>query len=361
MPYRRTTFSKFVIEDLRRHGGPHDTELAALLNDLQRAGKLIGAAVSRGALDTPGALVTTSVQRAAATPPEPLSQVINKIMIGATEWGGQLSGLVSGALPEPYVVPDEYPHGPYMLVFDPLDGAGNLDVGLPGGTFFSVLRTPHGVNNPAAEDFLQPGRQQVAAGYALFGPVSMMVITLGAGVHGFTLDREAGAYTLTHPNMRISETTHDFAIDTANEPYWEEPIRRYVAECTAGCDGPRNCTYTMRWTDSLVAALHRILIHGGIFLMPRDTREKAKGGHLHLLYEANPVAMLVEQAGGAASTGRERVLDVVPSDIHQRVPLIFGSRPEVEVLQRYHQAHDRGESLVFDAPLFKKRTIFRTA
>ena len=360
MPYRRTTFSKFVIEDLRRNGSPKDTELAALLNDLQRAGKLIAAAVSRGALDTPGALVTTSVQRA-GEPAEPLHQVINTIMIGATEWGGQLCGMVSGALPEPYVVPQDYPHGQYMLVFDPLDGAGNIEVGLPGGTFFSVLRAPDGVTDPEAADFLQPGRQQVAAGYALFGPVSMMVITLGAGVHGFTLDREAGAYTLTHPNMRISETTHDFAVDTANEPHWEEPVRRYVAECTLGAEGPRSSTYTMRWTDSLVAALHRILIHGGVFFMPRDTREQAKGGHLHLMYEANPVAMLVEQAGGAASTGREAVLDVTPTDIHQRVPMIFGTRPEVELIQRYHQAYDRGESLVFDAPLFKKRSIFRTA
>ena len=360
MPYRRTTFSKFVIEDLRRNGSPKDTELASLLNDLQRAGKLIAAAVSRGALDTPGALVTTSVQRP-GEPTEPLSQVINSIMIGATEWGGQICGIVSGALGEPYVVPQEYPHGQYMLVFDPLDGAGNIDVGMPGGTFFSILRAPDGVTHPQAKDFLQPGQQQVAAGYALFGPVSMMVITLGAGVHGFTLDREAGAYTLTHPNMRIADATHDFSIDTANEPHWEEPIRRYVAECTLGTEGPRNSTYTMRWTDSLVAALHRILIHGGVFLMPRDTREQGKGGHLHLLYEANPVAMLVEQAGGAATTGRCRVLDVKPADIHERVPMIFGSRPEVDLIERYHHAYDRGESLVFDAPLFKKRSLFRTA
>jgi fructose-1,6-bisphosphatase I len=360
MPYRRTTFSKFVIEDLRRKSSPHDTELASLLNDLQRAGKLIGAAVARGALDTPGALVTTSVQRAGA-PAEPLTQVINKIMIGATEWGGQLCGFVSGALAEPYIVPEEYPHGPYMLVFDPLDGAGNLEVGLPGGTFFSVLRAPEGVSDPQTKDFLQPGTQQVAAGYALFGPVSMMVITLGAGVHGFTLDREAGAYTLTHPNMRINETARDFAVDTGNEPHWEEPIRRYVAECTAGSEGPRGSIYTMRWTDSLVAALHRILIHGGVFLLPRDTRAQGKGGHLHLLYEANPVAMLVEQAGGAATTGRQRVLDTVPADIHERVPMIFGSRPEVDLIERYHHAYDRGESLVFDAPLFNRRSLFRTA
>jgi fructose-1,6-bisphosphatase I len=360
VPYRRTTFSKFVIEDLRRQGSQHDPELAALLNDLQRAGKLIGAAVSRGALDAPGALVTTSVQRPGA-PVEPLDQTANNILLGATEWGGQLCGMVSGVMTEPYVIPAEYPHGRYMMVFDPLEGAANLDVGLPVGTFFSILRAPEGVSTPAAKDFLQPGRQQVAAGYALFGPVSMMVITTGAGVHGFTLDREAGAYTLTHPNMRIPDDTCDFAIDTANEPHWEDPVRRYVAECTQGAAGPRKNAYTMRWVDSLVAALHRILLRGGVCLIPRDTREHAKVGLTRLLYAANPLAMLVEQAGGAASTGRMAVLDVVPQAIHQPVPLMFGCKRDIELIERYHAMHDRGETLVFDAPLFKTRSLFRTA
>jgi len=360
MPYRRTTFSKFIIEDLRRGGGPHDPELAALLNDMQRAGKLIGAAVSRGALDTPGALVTTDRQVPGA-PPESLEQVANNILIGATEWGGQICAILSGLLAEPYSVPKEYPRGRYMLVIDPLDGAANLDVGLTVGTFFSILRAPEGVSEPKPKDFLQTGRAQVAAGYALFGPVCMMVITLGAGVHGFTLDREAGAYTLTHPNMRIPEASCEFAVDAANEPFWEEPVRRYVAECTAGTEGPRKQVHTLRWIDSMVAELHRILVRGGVFLMPRDTREKGKPGHTHLLYEANPIALLVEQAGGAAITGRRPVMDVVPDAIHQRVPLIFGSKAEVERLQHYHHLYDTGQMKPFDAPLFKQRSIFRTA
>jgi fructose-1,6-bisphosphatase len=360
MPYRRTTFSKFVIEDLRRHGSGHDPELAALLNDLQRAGKLIGAAVSRGALDTPGAMVTTAVQ-VEGTPRERIDEAVNKIMIGACEWGGQLCGIVSGLLEAPYPIPEEYPRGRYMLVFDPLDGVNNLDMGLTVGTFFAVLRAPDGVSQPTEADFLQPGRTMVAAGYALFGPVAMMVITLGAGVHGFTLDREAGAYTLTHPNMRIPEGACDFAIDTANEPHWEAPVRRYVAECTLGHAGPRGASFTMRWTDSLVAALHGVLMRGGVFLMPRDTRDHGKTGHMRLLYQANPVAMLVEQAGGAASTGRHAILDIVPDSIHQRVPLIFGGRAEVELIERYHHAHDRGEPAVFEAPLFRQRSLFRTA
>lgn len=360
MPYRRTTFSKFVIEDFRRQGSAHDPELAALLNDMQRAGKLIGAAVARGALDAPGALVTTSVV-VEGTPTEPLDHVANQILLGATEWGGQLCGMVSKVMEAPYQIPSAYPRGAYMLVFSPLDGAANLDVGLPVGTFFSILRAPDGVCDPTEEDFLQPGRQQVAAGYALFGPVAMMVITTGGGVHGFTLDREAGAYTLTHPNMRISDATRDFAIDTANEPYWEDPVRRYVAECTQGKEGPRGTSYTMRWMDSLIAAVHRILMRGGVCLIPRDTREHGKGGHAHLLYEANPIAMLIEQAGGAACTGRESVLDVVPSSIHQRVPLIFGCAQDVALIERYHHLHDKGDNLVFESPLFKKRSLFRTA
>ncbi len=358
MPYRRTTFSKFVIEDLRRGGG-HDPELAALLNDLQRAGKLIGAAVARGALDSPGATVTTSVN-VPGEPPKKLGEVANLIMVSACEWGGQLCGMVSSTLHAPHEIPPQYPHGRYMLLFSPLDGATNLDVNLTVGTIFSVLRAPDGVADPTPDDFLQPGRRQVAAGYALFGPVSMMVITLGAGVHGFTLDREAGAYTLTHPNMQVPERGCELAIDAALEPHWETPIRRFVQEYTAqGFGGEK--PVTIRWIDSLVAEVHRILLRGGVFLHPRDTRDTSKLGHVHLLAEANPIAMIIEQAGGAASTGRVPVLDVAPQHVHQNVPLILGGRADVERLQGYHTAYDRGESMVFEAPLFKQRSLFRTA
>lgn len=358
MPTRRTTFSKFVIEDLRRAGGRHDPELAALLNDLQRAGKLIGAAVSRGALAEAGAIVTTSVQVAGAAP-ERLDRAAEGIMIGATEWGGQLCGMVSATLPAPYPIPDEFPRGRYLLLFDPLNGADNLDVGQTVGTFFSVLRVPEGVTEPEPAHYLQPGREQVAAGYMLFGPVLMMVITLGAGVHGFTLDREAGAYTLTHPNMRIPPDCHEVAVDAGNEPHWEEPVRRYVSECTQGETGPRGQRFGLRWMDSLVAELHRVLVRGGVFLLPRDTSPDGKTGYALLLTEANPVAMLVEQAGGAASTGRGPVLDVAPQAIHARVPLIFGAKPEVERIEHYHRQHDRGDMATFESPLFRHRTIFR--
>jgi fructose-1,6-bisphosphatase I len=360
MPYRRTTFSKFIIEDLRRKGSGHDPELSALLNDLQRAAKLVGAAVARGALDSPGAIVTTSVNKQ-GEPPKPLAEVANLIMLSATEWGGQLCGILSRALGKPYDIPAEYPRGRYMLVFSPLDGAKNLDVDLTVGTIFSVLRAPEGVTEPTEADFLQPGRQQVAAGYALFGPVSMMVITLGAGVHGFTLDREAGAYTLTHPNMRIPDHGREFAIDAALEPHWEAPLRRFVQEYTGGGSGPEGDGFTIRWIDSLVSEVHRVLLRGGVFLHPRDTRDTTKLGHVHLLAEANPIAMIVEQAGGAASTGRVPVLEVVPDALHQRVPLLLGARGDIGRVEGYHHAYDRGEAMVFESPLFNKRSLFRTA
>ena len=358
MPYRRTTFSKFVIEDLRRTGG-HDPDLAALLNDLQHAGKLIGAAVARGALSVSGGVVTTS-STAPSEPPKKLAEVADLIMLSACEWGGQLCGMLSSALTKPYAIPAEYPRGRYMLAFTPLDGAANLDVDLTVGTIFSVLRAPDGVTHPTAQDFLQPGRRQVAAGYALFGPVAMMVITLGAGVHGFTLDREAGAYTLTHPNMRIPEQGCELAIDAALEPHWESPIRRFVQEYTQGQPAVgRGCT--IRWIDSLVAEVHRILLRGGVFLYPRDTRDTTKLGHVHLLAEANPIGMIIEQAGGSASTGRSPVMDVQPDELHQHVPLILGRRADVERLQGYHEAYDRGEPMVFQPPLFRQRSIFRNA
>ena len=360
MPYRRTTFSKFIIEDLRRKGSGHDPELAALLNEVQRAAKLIGAAVGRGALDSQGAVVTTSVV-VPGEPPKKLLEVANEIMLSAFEWGGQLCGILSSALDAPYDIPKQYPRGRYMLVFSPLDGAANLDVDLTVGTIFSVLRAPDGVTEPGPEHFCQPGARQVAAGYALFGPLAMMVITLGAGVHGFTLDRDAGAYTLTHPNMRVPEHGCEVAIDSAIEPHWEKPIRRFVHEYTARGEEPNGGVCTIRWIDSLVVEVHRVLLRGGVFLHPRDTREPRKLGHVHLLTEANPIAMIIEQAGGAASTGRVPVLEVEPEGIHQKVPLILGARADVERLQGYHLAYDRGESMVFESPLFKQRSLFRTA
>jgi fructose-1,6-bisphosphatase len=248
-----------------------------------------------------------------------------------------------------------------LLVFDALDGSPNLDVNVTVGTIFGVLRAPASVEAPTAADFLQPGTQQVAAGYALYGPTSMLVITIGAGVHGFTLDREIGAYTLTHPEMRIPQETCEFAIDASNERFWEPPIQHYVQECIDGRSGARGADFNMRWVDSLVVEVNRILIRGGLFIDPRDTSDAGKRGRLRLLYEANPMAMIVEAAGGAASTGRERILGIVPTGLHERTPVILGSRREVERLDRLHAEYDRGEALTFKTPLFKTRSLFRPA
>jgi fructose-1,6-bisphosphatase I len=341
MQQRRTTFSKFIIENERRRAQP-DPDLTALLNDIQTACKFIASAVSRGALD-------------AATPSA------TDIMLRECEWGGKLCGIASTESNDaPYVIPADYPRGRYLLAFDALDGSGNLDVDVAVGTIFSVLRAPDGVTNPTAEHFLQPGSEQVAAGFALYGPSSTIVITLGAGVHGFTLDREIGAYTLTNPDMRIPNETREFAINASNERVWEPPVRHYIEECVKGEAGPRGSDFTMRWVDSLAAEVYRILVRGGLFIDPRDMEDAGKRGRLRLLYEAAPMAMIVEQAGGAATTGRRRILDVVPADLQDRVPVILGSRGEVERLVRYHEAFDRGEELAFETPLFKTRSLFRT-
>ena len=358
MPYRRTTLSKFIIEDQRRSAVPQP-DLASLLNDIQTACKLIALAVSRGAMEAAAGVRTgINVQQERQ---EPLDVIANDIMLRTCEWGGQLRGMASEELDEPYQIPQHYPRGRYLLVFDPLDGSSNIDVNAPVGTIFSVLRCPEDVEQPAAEHFLQAGSTQVAAGYAIYGPVAMIVLTLGAGVHGFTLDREIGAFALTHPDMSIPPGTREFAINASNQRFWEPPVRRYVEECIEGSAGPRGADFNMRWIASMVAEVHRILVRGGLFMYPRDTKDPSRPGRLRLMYEANPMAMIVEQAGGAASTGRERILGVRPGSIHQRVPVILGSREEVERLVTYHAEHDRGEDPVFRTPLFNARSLFTGA
>jgi fructose-1,6-bisphosphatase len=355
MPYRRTTLSKFIIEDQRRSADPQP-DLTSLLNDIQTACKLISVAASRGALVTPAVKTEINTQ---GEQQKPLDVIANDIMIETLEWGGQLAGMVSEELDDPYDIPEIYPRGRYLLLFDPLDGSSNIDVNMPVGTIFSVLRCPEGIDRPSVADFLQPGAKQVAAGFAIYGPTTMMMLTLGAGVHGFTMDPEIGAFTLTHPNMRIPAATREFAVNVSNERFWEPPVRRYVEECIKGAAGTRGVDFNMRWIASMVAEVHRILIRGGLFMYPRDTKDPTKPGRLRLMYEANPMAMIVEQAGGMASTGRERIMDVRPTGIHQRVPVILGSREEVERLVRYHREHDQGIEPVFETPLFNVRSLFR--
>jgi fructose-1,6-bisphosphatase len=358
MLHGRTTFSKFIIEEQRRMAQP-DPHLTALLNDVQTACKHIASAVARGALRTGPTIDTgTNVQ---GEQQKPLDVIANDIVLRSCEWGGEVCGMASEELAAPFAIPPQYPRGRYLLVFDPLDGSSNLDVNVTVGTIFSVLVAPEGVVEPAVEDFLQPGTRQICAGYALYGPAVMLVVTMGHGVQGFTLDPEIGAFTLTHPDMTIPGDTREFAINASNARFWESPVQRYVDECVKGASGPRGADFNMRWIASLVAEVHRILVRGGLFMYPKDTRDPTKPGRLRLMYEANPMAMLVEQAGGGASTGRERLLDVVPRDLHQRIPVILGSRSEVERIERYHREHASGTDREFTSPLFNERSLFRAA
>jgi fructose-1,6-bisphosphatase len=263
---------------------------------------------------------------------------------------------MSADMDAPHRIPPMYPRGRYLVLFEPLDGASNIDVNMPVGSIFSVLRCPPGVEHAKVEDFLQPGTAQVAAGYAIYGPVAMMVITLGAGVHGFTLDPEIGAFTLTHANMSIAPATREFAVNMSHERLWDSPVRRYVEECIEGLSGPRAAEFNMRWIASTVGEVHRILLRGGVFMYPSGAKDPR-----HLLFEANPMAMIVEQAGGRASTGQRRLLDVQPKTSDQHVPMIMGSAQEVERLERYHAEHNRGEDPVFRTPLFNARSLFRSA
>ncbi|MCE1238692.1 MAG: class 1 fructose-bisphosphatase [Azonexaceae bacterium] len=352
MLFGRTTLSKFVIEQTR---GQH-SELGALLIDVAAAVKSISALVGKGALSGfSGYAAATNVQGEAQ---KKIDVLANEAILRHCEWGGQLAGMASEELEAPYRIPDDYPRGRYLLVFDPLDGSSNSDVNVSVGSIFSILaRSTAGEAQKA--DFLRPGLEQVAAGYAIYGPATMLVLTVGSGTHGFTLDRESGNFILTHPDIRVPVETREFAINTSNERFWEPPVQRYVAECKAGRSGIRGADFNMRWIASMVAEVHRILMRGGIFMYPKDHKDPAKPGRLRLLYEANPMAMLIEQAGGAASTGRGRILEVAPEALHQRVPVILGSREEVERLERYHHEYDTGADRPFVSPLFAERSLFR--
>jgi fructose-1,6-bisphosphatase len=350
----RTTLSKFLIEQLRE--SKDRTELAGLLIDVAAAVKAIAAMTAKGALG--GFLGSQDTQNVQGETQKKLDVLTNEAMLEYCKWGGMLAGMASEELEQPYAIPQEFERGHYLLVFDPLDGSSNIDVNVSVGTIFSVLR--HGRDDaPTTADFLQPGRMQVAAGYALYGPTTMLVLTVGKGTHGFTLDREIGNFILTHPSLAIPEDTSEFAINTSNARFWEPPVQRYVRECGAGKTDVRERDFNMRWIASMVAEVHRILIRGGVFLYPRDARDASTPGRLRLLYEANPIGMLIEQAGGLASTGRGPILDVQPDALHQRIPVILGSRHEVERIERYHREFDSGDDQPYMSPLFNDRSLYR--
>jgi fructose-1,6-bisphosphatase len=352
---REKTITEFLIGEQRQFPGVTG-DFTALLNHVRLACKRISFIVGRGALaGAHGSAEATNVQ---GETQQKLDVISNDIFLRTSEFGGHLAGMVSEELENPFDIPEEYPRGDYLLTFDPLDGSSNIDINAPVGSIFSVLKAPRGTERPTREDFLQPGTRQLCAGYAIYGATTMLVFTVGRGVHGFTLDRGFGEFILTHPNMRIPSEATEFAINASNERFWEPPVRRYVVECLAGRGGVRGKDFNMRWIASLVAEVHRILIRGGLFMYPKDSKDPGKPGRLRLLYEANPMAMLVEQAGGAASAGRGRILDMVPTDLHQRVPLILGAKAEVERIEQYHHEHDQGLDRIYSSPLFKERSLF---
>jgi len=243
--------------------------------------------------------------------------------------------MASEELEEIHHIPSEYPQGEYLLLFDPLDGSSNIDVNVSIGTIFSVLRSPDGLDTNK-KSFLQPGTKQVAAGYAVYGPQTVLVITTGHGVNGFTLDKELGSWVLTHPQMQVPAATHEYAINASNARHWHPPVTRYINELQAGSDGPRGADFNMRWVASMVADVHRVLTRGGIFMYPADKRDPSKPGKLRLMYEANPMSFLIEQAGGMATDGHRRIMDIQPQQLHERVAVFLGSKDEVERVTRYH-------------------------
>ena len=330
---KKISLTRYLVEQ-QRIDGLIPSQLRLLLEVVARACKSISQAVNKGALG--GVLGTAESENVQGEIQKKLDIIANEVLIEANEWGGHLAAMASEEMDGIYVVPNRYPQGEYLLLFDPLDGSSNIDVNVSIGTIFSVLKKPEGDSGVEAGDFLQAGHEQVAAGYCVYGPQTTLVLTVGDGVAMFTLDREQGSFVLTQENVRIPEDTKEFAINMSNMRHWDAPVKRYVDECLQGVEGPRGKNFNMRWVASMVADVHRILTRGGIFLYPWDKREPNKPGKLRLMYEANPMAWLIEQAGGAATNGRERILDVQPKQLHERVSVILGSKNEVERVTRYH-------------------------
>jgi fructose-1,6-bisphosphatase I / sedoheptulose-1,7-bisphosphatase len=361
-PSHTPTLTQYLIEERRRFPGAKG-DFNALILDVAMACKAIAKSVAYGALadmhgnHAAGEGDSINVQ---GETQKKLDVISNDLFIRMNEWGGHLAGMASEEMEDPYAIPASYPKGKYLLVFDPLDGSSNIDVNVSVGSIFSVLRAPahliSGGGDLSASDFFQPGAEQVAAGYALYGPTTMLVLSVGNGVAGFTLDPVMGEFMLTHPELKVPEDTNEFAINASNSRFWEAPVKRYVDECLAGKTGPRGKDFNMRWIASMVAEAHRILMRGGVFMYPRDTKDPSKPGRLRLLYEANPVGFIMEQAGGRASTGQHPMLHVQPTSLHQRIGLVFGSKNEVERIERYHAEPPQLDT---HAPLFAERSLFR--
>ena len=333
---KRKTLTQFLIEQQRKEEAL-PAQLRLLIEIVARACKAISHTINKGALG--GNLGSLDSENVQGEVQKKLDVLANEFLIDANEWGGHLAAMASEEMDTIHRIPNRYPKGEYLLVYDPIDGSSNIDVDLSVGTIFSVLEAPADASGREIreEDFLQPGTRQVAAGYAIYGPQTLLILTVGTGVYEFTLDREMGSWVLSDERLRVPETSAEFAINMSNQRHWDAPMQRYVDECLAGRTGPRGKDFNMRWTASMVADIHRILKRGGIFMYPWDKRKPDVPGKLRLMYEANPMGFLMEQAGGVATTGYERILDVQPEKLHQRVSVIMGSREEVETVAAYHR------------------------
>ncbi|BAU56815.1 class 1 fructose-bisphosphatase [Halorhodospira halochloris] len=335
--YIGTTLTNYIIETQRNL--PEATgEFTGLLNDISVACKRISDLVNKGGLI--GMLGSADSENVQGETQKQLDVVSNDVFIEALAHNGHIAGLVTEEMEDVYHLPKGAPRGRYLILADPLDGSSNIDVNISVGTIFSILKAPDDVEDPRTEDFLRPGTEQIAAGYCLYGPSTTMVFTTrGHGVQMFTLDKDFGEFILTRKDVQIPQETQEFAINVSNSRFWEPPVKRYIDACLAGKEGEIGKDFNMRWVASMVAEVHRILTRGGIFMYPIDEKTKAKGqrGRLRLMYEANPMSMIVEQAGGLSNTGRKRILDIQPEEIHERAPVILGSKQEVERVIQFHQ------------------------
>lgn len=342
MTHFGVTLSQYIMEEQRRY--PDATgNFTLLLNDIAVSCKMIAAAVQKGQLAN--VLGATENENCQGETQQILDVIANDLFIKNNAKRGHVAAMASEEMDDVYPIPDGQPRGNYLLIFDPLDGSSNIEINGPIGTIFSILKTDK--KHPTEADFLQEGAKQVCAGYCLYGSATMMVLTIGHGTHGFTLDPSIGEFILTHPDMKIPETTAEYAINQANRNLWEPPVRQYVDDCDLGIDGPRKKKYTMRWVGAMVMDIHRLIQRGGIFAYPMDSSLTQKGGRLRLMYEANPMAFLVEQAGGIATTGYERILNLAPQKLHQRVPVIMGSKEDMTILLNNHKAYAKETGKAF--------------
>lgn len=336
-------------------GLTNNQPLADLLLQIADTVKMLSAMIAQGAIaDMTSKLESQNVQGETQMKLDLLS---NELFIDCLRDSGLVHGLASEEMDETVLLAKSVGDAPFIVIFDPLDGSSNVPVNVSVGSIFSILPAPQ---NHLAEstDYLQAGNQQLAAGYALYGPATMLVLTVGKGTHGFTLDHESHEFILTHSAIQIPEETAEFAINASNERFWEPPTKRYIEECKEGVKGTRAKDFNMRWVASMVADIHRILMRGGIYLYPKDYKDHTKAGRLRLMYEANPMAMLVEQAGGLASTGRTSIMNIKPEDVHQRVPIVMGSRSEVQRVERYHHDYDNGNNENDKLPFYSDRSFY---